>query len=306
MIRTSYYFVLILGLICLMLLSGCSRSSEILRIGIIKPSIDHLPLSYAMKMGKLNPKQIQAVYFSSGWEVQEALVSGKVDVAIVPFTYAWNAASKGYPLRIVSFFERETDAILVPHTHEETTLAPNSKIGLLKASTLDILFYDWAMNRNLPYESVFFRTPNELVEAGKTGAVNAIVAYVPIIQKTSQDYKVLDWFANDYPWHPCCDLVVNTSKLSPQSKRLISSMMDVLNDTISEISRPTPELLAFMAESYGLSPAECRTALKHTVFSMGLDEKGKSFERNMISHALDMGYQDRQLEDDEIYLELGE
>ncbi len=52
------------------------------------------------------------------------------------------------------------------------------------------------------HESVFFRTPNELVEAGKTGAVNAIVAYVPISRKPRRIYKVLDWFSNDYPWHP--------------------------------------------------------------------------------------------------------
>ncbi len=80
-------------LLALLLLSACGKSS--LRIGIIKPSIDHLPLSYGFQMKRMNAEIYTLVPFTSGWEVQEALVAGRVDAAIMPFTYVWNAAASG-------------------------------------------------------------------------------------------------------------------------------------------------------------------------------------------------------------------
>jgi len=302
----SRYVSLITGLIVLILFTACGKTSEILRIGLIKPSVDHLPFSYALQQGKLDSREIQTVYFSSGWETQEALISGNIDIAIIPFTYAWNAASKGYPVRIVSFFERETDAILVPHTHKESTLKPQSRIGLLKASSLDILFYDWAQRQSLPYIPVYFRTPNELVSAGQTREVDAIVSYEPIIQKTAQDFRVLHWFNADFPEHPCCDLVVNTTNLNPHRKRMILDLMDKLSEASLEVSQMTPELISSMAGLYGLTEKECKAALQHTTFRMGLDEAGKAFERQMISHALNLGYQDKHLPGSDIYLDLSQ
>lgn len=296
-------FAFSLMILALLLLS-CGSNPEKLRIGIIKASIDHLPLSYAYDNGLLDKKQYELLSFSSGWELQEALIAGHADAAIMPFTYAWNAAAKGYPIRIVSFFERETDGILSQPEIKSIQDLHHKKIGLLKASTLDILMQDLAKRSNITYEAVYFRTPNESISALQSRAVDAIVLYVPLIQKLWTDYHVLHWFKDDYAAHPCCDLCVNTKQMTVSKQEMLKKLLRISQSQIELIERRDPKIISYVERNYGLSKSMANNTLDYTIFQTGLDTAGKAFERQMISIAIEAGYQEKDLQDAEIYLEL--
>ncbi|MDD2229478.1 MAG: transporter substrate-binding domain-containing protein [Candidatus Cloacimonetes bacterium] len=284
---------LTIALLTLVLLAACTKQSQTLKIGIIKPSIDHLPLSYGMQKGLFDSSQYSLVSFTSGWEVQEALVAGKLDVAILPFTYVWNAASKGFPLKTVSFFERETDAII---TQKEIT-APaqlcGKRIGLLKASSLDVLWRDYAMREKINAETVYFRSPNEAVAALQNRDVDAVVLYVPIVTKIAADYNVLHWFSESYPAHPCCDIAVNTNAIGKGKLKLLKSFIAELEGSVAKLYDNSDDMIAYLKQEYGVTEELCFDAIHHTAFGMGLDDSGKEFEQKMAAVSKEAGYLDR-------------
>lgn len=286
----------------MLLLGACNKDRGNLRLGIIKPSINHLPLSYILEDGSYKLEGLQLVYFNSGWEVQEALIAGNIDAAIMPFTFVYTAATKGYPLRIVSFLERESDAVVCPSGIGDGRSLEREKVGLLKASSVDLLMRSWAKAESLNYESVYFRSPNELIAALQIGEVKAIVAYVPIIQKLGEDFHALHWFGEQFPYHPCCDLVVNTRSFNPARKQMLKRVMLLVDEGIEALAKP--ELARYIEAKYGLSPEQTQSALLHTKFRTGLDQEGKDFERNLMHLAVEMGYLDRVPAAEDIYLEL--
>ena len=293
------------GLILVMVFStSCRAKHDKLIVGLIKPSINHLPISYALETGLLDHADYELVYFSSGWELQEAIVGKKVDIAVMPFTYAWNAASKGYPIRIVSFLERETDGIVAKRNLTSITDLQGKSIGLLKASSIDILMQDLAERTGFTFDPIYFRTPNESISALQAGSVDAIVLYVPLIQKMSNDYHVLHWFSEDYAAHPCCNLTVNTQMLTEAKTKLTLQLIDTITKINEQIAARDESILRFATKTYGLSGDEVSDALSHTVFITGLDDSGRNFERQMIDIAVKSGYQDRHIADHDIYLEL--
>ncbi|MBW6513673.1 MAG: ABC transporter substrate-binding protein [Candidatus Syntrophosphaera sp.] len=302
--RSFSAWMLALALIAVLLAAGCGRThKEEMRIGVIKPSVDHLPLTHAHQTGQLSP-HVKLVNFSSGWEVQEALIAGRIDAAIMPFTYAWNAASLGYPLRIVSHFELETDGIIVPSGLSNFAELNEARIGLLKASTLEILFIDWARERGIIYDPVYFRTPNEMAAALEVGDVDAIVTYEPLIQKLPARFKVLHYFKADYPGHPCCDFVINVSGLTQQRRDEYRELLDAVKLSQDAANRAENELLDLAGRLYGLDRDQTRNALSNTVYMTGLSEAGMAFERKMTGMAIELGYQYQELDDSEIFLRL--
>ncbi len=86
------YFMII---ICCLILTACgTQQTDKLVIGLIKPSMNHLPVQYALDNISGEQKNYQFEYFHSGWETNEALVAGRIDLAIMPFTYAWMDVSQ--------------------------------------------------------------------------------------------------------------------------------------------------------------------------------------------------------------------
>ena len=295
---------LILLVILSLITSGCQKRQDTLRIGIVKPSIHHLPYTWGLENGMIDGTKYETIYFTSGWEVQEALIAGRLDLAIMPFTYAWNAAAKGYPIRTVSFFERETDGILAqPHIRSARDLN-GKKIGMLRASTLDILWQDYAQREGIEAEPVYFRTPSEAVAALQTKDVDAIVIYVPIINKLSDQFNVIHWFGERYPAHPCCDLVANIKQMNKQKQRLLTDLYTDLNEIIALLPQRQESVREFIAKHYGLIDDEIDQALEHTVFRMGLEEGGKQFQREMAVYSWKSGYLERIPNINEVYWDI--
>lgn len=286
-----------------LMVTSCGRQSDALRLGIIRPSIDHLPYSYALSRGEL-PKSVQTLEFATGWELGEALAAGKVDVAILPFSFVWNAVARGFPVRTVSFLERETDAVVAKPQFDSLPKLEGGKIGLLRASSVDLLWRDLARQRGLAHTPVFFRTPSEIIAALKTGDIDAATLYVPLVQKLKPEFEPLHWFGSDHPAHPCCDLAVNTKKLDPSKQETLKSILSSVDKAIEAIQKQEPELLKFMAAQYDLDPAQCQDALRTSIFRTGLDSDGKDFQIGMMQLAHQVGYLHQVPQPSDVYWEL--
>lgn len=298
--------IMIFIAVILVTLTACGERNDELRMGIIGPSIDHLPYSYAQKNGKLEGIPIKTVEFTTGWEISEALAAGRIDAAILPFTFVHNAVTKGFPVKTVSFLERETDGIVTRKVISDPKQLQGTKVGLLKASTLDVLWQDYAVANDIDAISVHFRSPNEVVAALQSGEIDAAVLFVPLIGKLGDDYHVMHWFSKQYPQHPCCDLAVNVNRIQGARKKTFLSMYQALENTVEKLSAEQDKVLAFAQQRFGLSKEQAQEALLHTGFAMGLDTAGKNFQALMSIYSLESGYMSRVPRDDEIYWELKE
>ncbi|MBP7563079.1 MAG: ABC transporter substrate-binding protein [Candidatus Cloacimonetes bacterium] len=295
--RLVFTSVLVLLILCF---TACSKPVEKLRIGIIKPSIDHLPLSYALSQNKIDPSKNEIITFSSGWETQEALVNNQIDVAIIPFTYIWTARSKGFPVKTLSFFERETDGIVVSKSIKTVSDLNQKKVGVLRASTIDAFLTNYVRKNQISIEPVYFRTPNEMIAALKAGEVSAIVTYVPVIQKLTDEFNVLHWFSEDHPEHPCCNIAARENAIQTKYPQL-QAFMNVINEAVHNLSQDDSQLIEFMKKTYLLTDTQAIDALNHSVFRMNLAEKDKQFELKTMQLFKDLKYIDQLPSSDSVY-----
>lgn len=282
---------LLMLVLLILIISACKskKDNTALRIGIIKPSINHLPLSLALQKNYLHPDKYKLITFTSGWEVQEAISAGRIDLAIMPFTYAWTAVAKGRKIKIISCLERETDGIVTKTDFNDISDLQNRKIGLLRASTLEILMQDIAERNDIVYLPVYFRTPTEMIAALQTNDVDAIVSYVPLIQKMSSDYHVLHWFSETYPNHPCCDLVATEYVTSARESDL-NLILSALVHAAADIANPSEEIYALLSSLYGLDKQQAIEALQHTKFDVSLKESDIVFEQEMMNAFVNNSY----------------
>ncbi|MDD3144211.1 MAG: hypothetical protein PHG32_08430 [Candidatus Cloacimonetes bacterium] len=210
---------------------------------------------------------------------------------------------KNYPLRTVSFLERETDCVIASPAITDPDGLNGKKIGLLRASSLDVLLTDQLQRHSFAVSRKYFRTPNEMIAALRHGDVDAITLYVPLAQKLEPDFKVLHWFGTDHPRHPCCNIVVNTALMDLNKTSLIREICNALERSVASIGGRDRDLLAFMMRRYGLTETQALQSLEHTHFIMGLDDEGKHFEAQMAKLMADSGYLSQQISPNKIYWE---
>lgn len=291
-------------IICIVLISliliGCSTQDGSLRIGIISPSVDHLPLTFGMDNGKISQAELKIRHFTSGWEVNEALVAGKIDVAILPFTYVWLNIASGYDVKTISFFERESDGIIASKDIKSPEDLHGRKIGVLRSSTLDILAEDLLSRLDISAELVYLRTPSEMAAALTKGDVDALSYYVPSIFKFDERFHILYWYSDAYPAHPCCNIAANAAAIEDKSEALYK-LLEELQATIDMMEHNQDEVLDFTTAYFGLSKQEAEKTLKNTRFVMGLDEDSIQFEEKMIRIMYQKDYISKKVDRDEVY-----
>lgn len=291
----------ITGIVFLVIvLTGCQSKKGELRVGVIAPSTDWLPVVIAFEEGFISEESFRLFRFSSGWEANEALIAGKVDVAIIPFTYAWKGVSEGKDIRIVSFFERESDGIVTSKEITELVQLDGRKIGVLRASTLDIFVHLVAQIYKFEPEIVYFRTPTEMAAALQNGLVDALSFYVPQIFRLGDGFQAIYWFGDDYPDHPCCD-VVATGKAIEEKRTKLFNFMEALSRACDYIKTNREESVEIMMKTYNLSTYEAEQTLKYTGFTLSLDKKGKQFELMTAQKMQELGYLRRVPDLDEVF-----
>ncbi len=295
---------ILLTLIVLINLIGCSqKQSDKLIVGIIAPSLNHLPLDFALEMKDLNRKDYSIKKFSSGWETNEALVAGKIDLAILPFTYIWTDVSKGKDVKIISFLERESDGIVAHTRIDSLENLDGKKIGVLRASTLDIFAEMLFDEKKINPEIIYFRTPIDMAAALSYNEVDALSFYVPSIFKFNEQFHIIHWYSELHPQHPCCDIAANKYALDNKTEEIKSFLAGLRNsvDTLND----NPYTAFDAAETFfSLSKIASKNSVYHTKYILDLDEKGIKFEQKAVEKMKEKGYIETIPKPEDIYFEI--
>jgi ABC-type nitrate/sulfonate/bicarbonate transport system substrate-binding protein len=290
-----------LALIALLLGSGCggNRDQE-LQLGLIRPSLDHLPFQLAAAAEDPRLTAVAVRYFTSGWEASEALAAGRIDAAILPFTYAWTAVSRGLPVRSVGFFERESDGIVARREFSSLADLAGRRIGVLRASTLEVLAVMALQQRGLSAELVPLRSPSEMVAALRGGDVEALSFYVPPILDLGDRFHVVHWFGDDFPDHPCCDLVVHATA-AERKPAALAGLRAVLAEAAVRVHDDPEHAGALAADFYNLPPHLAAAALARTRFGLGREESGRVFQMRAAAVMRDLGHLETIPDTSEVY-----
>ena len=263
--------------------------------------MNHLPVLYALESNPEESKNYQFQYFHSGWETNEALVAGRIDLAIMPFTYAWMDISQDKKVKIISFLERESDGIIANMQYSKLQYLAGTKMGVLKNSTLEIIpeMVFEMQGLSMP-EMESFRTPMDMAAALQSGEVDAISYYVPSIFNLADRFQIVDWYSNTFPAHPCCDLVVSEKALKSKAAQ-VKAFVKLLDDAIVLMKDDPQNTLEIAQQSFGLSEQIASQSLAHTKYMMGLEASGKDFETQAAELMLSKGYLGRKTFADEVY-----
>ena len=291
-------------LLTLTLILGCTnRSEDKLIVGIIKPSLNHLPFDFGLATKFLDRENYIIKKFASGWETNEALISGKIDVAILPFSYTWLAISNGKKVKIISFLERESDGIIANPDIKTIDQLEGKKIGVLRASTLDVFAELFSEERKIDMEFVYFRTPIDMASALKSGEVDALSYYVPSIFKFPSEYNIVHWYGDDHPLHTCCNISATEDAINSKSD-LIKEFITGLETATAELNKSPSTAYKAVEEFFELYPPYSKQSLYHTKYVMGLDEKMKEFELKAFNKMIEKGYAENPVTPENVYSEI--
>lgn len=280
---------------------GCNNAKdEKLIIGLIKPSTDHLPVEFGIDENIISANNIEIKYFRSGWETNEAIANERVDVAILPFTYIWKDIEKDIPVKIISFLERESDGIIANKNITKIEDLNGKKIGVLKASTLDILSEMFEDKYDLEMEQIYFRTPMDMAAALKSGEVGALSYYVPSILKFGDDFNIVHWYNNDWENHPCCDIAATESAISNKNQQINKFMVE-LRKSVIEFNKHENNAINSANKYFKMNKSEFHISSQHQKFVMNLSDEGKKFEKNAIEYMRKLGYMKKNVEIADVY-----
>lgn len=278
------------------------RSSPKLEFGIIAPAFDWLPLRVADQAGYLKDLPIIYHRFNSGWELGEALIAGKVDIAIIPFTYVAAAVARGSDVRIISCLEHEDDGIIARAGINSIPDLSGKKIGCLKASTIELLLRSTLERAKLTAEIVYFSSPMEMWSALEQGAVDALSYYVPgIIKAAGKIGNIIYWYSDEWPMHPCCDIAVHQRRIAAK-QAAVKRLVTALQQATGLIAQDSAYACSVAVTTWNLSDSIARLSLRHTPFRVSLTEDEIAFELKLIQLMSDIGYLPRAVGREELYL----
>jgi ABC-type nitrate/sulfonate/bicarbonate transport system substrate-binding protein len=293
--------------LCFTLLLGlpACRSRKVeskLEVGIIAPAFNYLPLKVAETDGRLKGLGVSYQRFNSGWELGEALVAGKLDVAIIPFTYVVTAVARGSDIRIVACLEHEDDGIIARPGIKQLEDLDGRAIGCLKASTIELLLRRTLDARGIKARIVYFSSPMEMWSALERGDVDALSYYVPgIIKADGKIGRILHWYSNAWAMHPCCDIAVHTGRIRnkwPAVRQLIAA----IEAGSHSIARDTVRACYIAVQTWGLTDSVALQSLRHTPFRVSLTEQETAFELNTATLMNQLGYIPKMVNPDQLYL----
>lgn len=288
-IKRTVFLNGLLLVIAALLLTSCGKDNSRIDIGVIAPSTNWLPLALGLQQEIVSAENLNIHYFSSGWEVNEAISAGRIDIAIMPFTYIWKNVSEGKDVRIISFFERESDGIITRSDITELSQLDGKKIGVLRASTLDIFVHIIAEKYEFQPEIVYFRSPTEMAAALEQNLVAGLSFYVPQIFRISEGFQPLYWYGEDYYNHPCCDIAATQSAIDNKRSGIIQFMKE-LNSAVSYLEDNPRQAINTMMSQFSLTQEEAEQTLKYTGFAVSLDEQGQNFEMKAAEKMKELGY----------------
>jgi len=289
----------------IIIMAGCNRSRDRIDIGIIAPSTNHLPLLVALENGLISNDEVKIHRFLSGWETNEALIGGRIDLAIMPFTYAWQAISEGKELKILSFLERESDGIISRKEIEHIEDLEGKRIGVLRASTLDIFLFLVIDELKIEPEVIYFRTPTEMSVALNNGYVDALSFYVPPIFEFDDRFHILFWYSQLFPEHPCCDIIVNENSLETNAKQ-IDRLLKAILEGCEMLNNEPEQGVSIIVEQFGYDAITARKSLTQQKFIGGLEKEGQLFQERATTKMTELGYLRKRVDKEKVYYDNSE
>ncbi|MCU0570964.1 MAG: ABC transporter substrate-binding protein [Oculatellaceae cyanobacterium Prado106] len=141
-------------------------------------------------------------------DIAAQLATGRVEMAVIPFTNAIAAYTQGASFQIVA--GSGVQGLIVVAKPEIKTFADlkGKKIGTFQADTLDVVVYDYLKKNNMTYkdvEMVYFGDATELLNAYLAGQLDAVSHIEPYATKakTSTQGNILgdgtDIYGQGYP-----------------------------------------------------------------------------------------------------------
>jgi len=76
----------------------------------------------------------------------------------------------------------------------------------------------------------------DMASALQVGEVDALSFYVPSIFKFDDNFKIIYWYSDDFPLHPCCDIAATEIALQIKLP-LIKKFLAGLQKSISEMEK---------------------------------------------------------------------
>jgi ABC-type nitrate/sulfonate/bicarbonate transport system substrate-binding protein len=277
--------------IFILILLSCTRDQITLKIGIIAPAFNYLPLKIAEEKEYLKELEYELIRFNSGWELGEALIANKVDVAIIPFTYCLQAQAKGIKIQIISCLEHEDDGIIVRKGIENLSDLKGKSIGCLKASTLELLLQRFLEEKSITgTKIVYFTSPMEMWAALEKGEVDALSYYVPgIIKADNKIGKIIHWYGADWKMHPCCDIAGEEGLIKKKNSQ-IKELLDAITMGIKVIEQDTAYAISIAKKSYGLDEDIALESIRKTPFRLSLTQDEMNFHADIADRMFKKGY----------------
>lgn len=154
----------------------------------------NMPLFYSAEKGLFQKYGIQgsAALTPLAADIAAQLAAGQVEMAVIPFTNAIAAYTRGASLQVVAGSGIEGLIVVAKPEIKSFEQLKGKKVGTFQADTLDIVVHDYLKQKGLTYkdiEMVYFGDSTELLNAYLAGQVDAISHIEPYATKAKTETK---------------------------------------------------------------------------------------------------------------------
>ena len=217
--------LLLIGCFLLLSVVGCRRQMGPIAMGV-RTANDHAPFYLADKLDYYRDEGLDVVVHlvPSNTEIIEAVQRGDLQAGAVPITTAIAAIAAGVELKIVAMTGRAGDGLLVRDDSGIATLSDlrGKRVATIRGSILDVplrvALLDAGLDPERDVELIYFSKLGDMIQALETGQVDAASNTEPFMTEVERDGwgRILCYYSEAWPDHPCCVMFVSQSLLSEQ------------------------------------------------------------------------------------------
>ncbi len=293
----------VMCILAVLLLVGTSvQSTETpkpaIRMAVLQSDIHQLAFWVALEKGYFTKNGVNvevAGIFRAGPEIMTAFSAGELDMAYVgeaPSTTA--VANKAAKVVVVAQVNTEGSALVIAKDN-----AAIKNLADLKGKTVavpghstvqDFLLRKALKNEgiDLSFVNIIVLKPPEMINALRTGQVDAFIAWEPHPSKaaTMGVGQNLATSGTMWPGHPCCVLVTDKGFLANQQEKVRAVVAAHIQAT-DYIQGNVEEAIAIGVKSTGMDEATIRKAIQNVHFTYKLNIEG---EKEYVRFLSELGY----------------
>ncbi|MCD4820189.1 MAG: hypothetical protein K8S23_16020 [Candidatus Cloacimonetes bacterium] len=274
------YFFRSLFLLIIIVFFGCKNDNDKLRIGIIRNSLDHLPLEFAFEIEALDKENYQIKRFSTSKSITNALKKRNIDVGIMPFvdycvTYPENDS------KIISFLQREGFGIISTKKVDSFSEIEVKTMSVHKALQTKIYAKLLLSEFDKKTELKEFSSLNKLIEDLENKKIETAFLKTPEIFKIKGDFTNYFPLKSLFSYYPVSDIVATNLALKSKLTE-IKLFINGLKNSCKTLNENPKVAYEVVYEFYQLPISLSRNTLHHTKYRMGLQSQDQQFEDKII------------------------